>query len=128
MDNPQQFPVTLRIRSETGETLCPGFQIPCGDGYVLRYREAGLEDAVTELSVSSEKAELRRTGAYACTMVFDPVRITDCAYQTPVGVIPLRIRTLRCLWDSRRVLLRYCLQNGDGWEQRQITITVTDAR
>lgn len=62
-----------------------------GDSHLLRYM-ADREEAV--LCLSRGKARMQRGGSGGTDMVFDPLApSTDCAYRTPFGTIPMKVRT-----------------------------------
>ncbi len=100
----------------------------------LRYTEC-LDDSGADpdsetqvrLLADAERVMMRRDGAYAMSMLFDPAAPYEGRYHTPFGDLPFTVRTEQCSLSSEarqgRLELRYTLSiQGGEPEPRHLRI------
>lgn len=123
------LPVTVALRSETGETHYDGTLTRADGSFLLRYCEGDeLHHAACELSLSPARVTLTRRGAVCMTLTFAPGLVYDGVYRTPYGSFPLRCETQllsAAVNDSGgRVALRYRLTFGGQTDVHRLLLRI----
>ena len=100
-------------------------------GWLLTYaqEEQGLT-TLTSLSLSGEKAVLRRSGAVGSQMVFQEGQAHSSLYETPYGSLPMSLHTQQLRWSmdetGGKLSLIYRLDLGGAhMGETRLELTVT---
>ena len=84
-------------REEIIEVISPGIFQKTSYGYILQYEEtklSGMEGTTTYVKIEEDKFTLEREGSVTTKMEFIKDTSTISLYNTPYGMLDLRVRAL----------------------------------
>ena len=122
--------VTITVRGGDAGYTVRGSMAGGADGAVLlRYEEPaelGMGGVSTELTLSADRAVLRRTGAVRCELRFEAGEAHSSVYETAHGSFPATVEThfLRVRFGARGGALeaRYTLTLGGAADERRLKL------